>query len=275
MNNTRMRVMKQDKAVFFKQSKALPFVEMRQASRSNACYQGHTHDEFSFGVIDTGIADYNNLNQHNRIGQGDTVTINPGDIHSCNPTAGDWSYRMLFVDTAWVGELQAEISGIDSIDYSPFTNRYLRSQQAYGNFDLLFTNLLLGSNALSAEALLIEYMQQHWLTKDLEKSTPTHIHRVKEMIADQLDVNHSLTDLAQESGLSRFHLLRTFKQIYGLSPHAFQLDERIKSAKILLKSGHSIIDTSNALGFADQSHLQRNFKKRLAVTPKQYQSFFV
>ncbi|EDM64845.1 hypothetical transcriptional regulator [Moritella sp. PE36] len=270
-----MKAMKQDKAVFFKQSKALPFVEMRQASRSNACYQGHTHDEFSFGVIDTGIADYNNLNQHNRIGQGDTVTINPGDIHSCNPTVGDWSYRMLFVDTGWVGELQAEISGIDSIDYSPFTNPYLRSQQAYGHFDLLFTNLLLESNALSAEALLIEYMQQHWLTKDLEKSAHTHIHRVKEMIADQLDVNHSLTDLAQESGLSRFHLLRTFKQTYGLSPHAFQLDERIKSAKTLLKSGYSIIDTSIALGFADQSHLQRNFKKRLAVTPKQYQSFFV
>jgi len=267
--------MKQDKAVFFKQSMALPFVEMRQASRSNACYQGHTHDEFSFGVIDAGVADYHNLNQHNRIGQGDTVTINPGDIHSCNPAVGDWSYRMLFVDTDWVGELQAEISGIDSIDYSPFTNNYLRSQQAYDNFDLLFTHLLLETNELSAEALLIEYMQQHWLTKDLEKSEPTHIHRVKEMIADQLDTNHSLTDLAHESGLSRFHLLRTFKQTYGLSPHAFQLDERIKSAKTLLKSGHSIIDTSTALGFADQSHLQRNFKKRLAVTPKQYQSFFV
>jgi len=270
-----MKAMKQDKTVFFKQSKALPFVEMRQASLSSACYQGHTHDEFSFGVIDTGIADYNNLKRCNRIGYGDTVTINPGDTHSCNPAEGDWSYRMLFVDSHWVGELQTEISGIDSIDYSPFTSRYLRSQQAYGNFDLLFTNLLLEPNELSAEALLIEYMQQHWSTKDLEKSEPTHIHRVKEMIADQLDINHSLTDLAQESGLSRFHLLRTFKQTYGLSPHAFQLDERIKSAKILLKSGHSIIDTSNALGFADQSHLQRNFKKRLAVTPKQYQSFFV
>lgn len=267
--------MKQDNTVFFKQSKALPFVEMRQASRSSACYQGHSHDEFSFGVIDTGIADYNNLKQCNRIGHGDTVTINPGDIHSCNPAVGDWSYRMLFVDTHWVGELQAEISGIDSIDYSPFANRYLRSQQAYANFDLLFTNLLMESDELSAETLLIEYMQQHWLTKSSQKSDPTHIRRVKEMIADQLDINHSLTELALESGLSRFHLIRTFKQAYGLSPHAFQLDERIKSAKILLKTGRSIIETSNALGFADQSHLQRNFKKRLAVTPKQYQSFFV
>ena len=81
--------------------------------------------------------------------------------------------------------------------------------------------------------------------------------------------------LMQESGLSRFHLIRSFKQTCGLSPHAYQLDERIKQAKNLLKSGYSILDTSHLLGFADQSHLQRNFKKRLAVTPKQYQAFFL
>ncbi|WP_042149305.1 helix-turn-helix transcriptional regulator [Pseudoalteromonas sp. '520P1 No. 412'] len=70
------------------------------------------------------------------------------------------------------------------------------------------------------------------------------------------------SNLVQESGLSRFHLIRSFKQTYGLSPHAYQLDKRIKKAKNLLKSGHSIIETSHLLGFADQSHLQRNFKKR-------------
>nr|WP_231665501.1 MULTISPECIES: helix-turn-helix domain-containing protein [unclassified Pseudoalteromonas] len=57
-------------------------------------------------------------------------------------------------------------------------------------------------------------------------------------------------------------MIRSFKQTYGLSPHAYQLDKRIKKAKNLLKSGHSIIETSHLLGFADQSHLQRNFKKR-------------
>ncbi|WP_245542291.1 helix-turn-helix transcriptional regulator [Psychromonas hadalis] len=79
----------------------------------------------------------------------------------------------------------------------------------------------------------------------------------------------------KQNGISRYHLIRSFKQCYGLSPHAYQLDERIKSAKTLLKTGHSLIDTSHLLGFSDQSHLQRNFKKRLAITPKQYQSYFI
>ena len=65
-----------------------------------------------------------------------------------------------------------------------------------------------------------------------------NISKVKELISDQLNINHSLNDLAKESGLSRYHLIRSFKKSYGLSPHAYQLDERIKHAKTLLKSGH-------------------------------------
>ena len=95
--------MKQDKTMFFKKSEVLSFVEIRQASLSTTYYHTHSHDEFSFGVIDSGIVNYHNLNQRNRIGAGDTVTINPADIHSCNPMVGDWSYCMLFVETNWIG----------------------------------------------------------------------------------------------------------------------------------------------------------------------------
>lgn len=267
--------MKQDKTVFFKRSEVLPFVEMRQASLSSACYHAHSHDEFSFGVIDAGIADYHNLKQRNRIGTGDTVTINPADIHSCNPMQGDWSYRMLFVNTEWIGRLQSEILGIHHIDYLPFSDVLNRSPKAYQQFQLLFANLLGEPNPLIAESLLIEYLQQYFVVKKPDINDPVNILRVKELISDQLSINHSLNDLAIASGLSRYHLIRCFKKSYGLSPHAYQLDERIKQAKTLLKAGHSLIDTSHLLGFADQSHLQRNFKKRLAITPKQYQSYFI
>jgi AraC-like DNA-binding protein len=43
----------------------------------------------------------------------------------------------------------------------------------------------------------------------------------------------------------------------------------------MLKSGEDIVDVANNLGFSDQAHFQRHFKKKLAVTPKFYQSHFV
>jgi AraC-like DNA-binding protein len=91
---------------------------------------------------------------------------------------------------------------------------------------------------------------------------------------DQLDSNWSLDQFSNETGLSRYHLIRSFKAHYGLAPHAYQLDQRIKKAKILLQQGKDLADTAQQLGFSDQAHFQRNFKKRVAVTPKRYQSFF-
>jgi len=87
--------------------------------------------------------------------------------------------------------------------------------------------------------------------------------------------NLTLSDFAEQSGLSRYHLVRSFKQKYGLSPHAYQLDTRIRQARKMLQQGDSLVEVAGRLGFADQSHFQRHFKKRLAVTPKQYQSFFI
>jgi AraC-like DNA-binding protein len=267
--------MKQDKSVFLKKCELLPFVEMRQTCLSTTCFHAHSHDEFSFGVIDWGLANYNNLTKQKRIGRGDTVFVNPGDIHSCNPINQDWSYRMLFIDSNWISQLQSEMSGLNGADYLPFAESLTSSVQSYQQFQLLFETLLHEKNPLVAESRLLETLQPCFVAKKPEKNDSHNIRRVRELLCDQLAINHSLDDLAQTSDLSRFHLIRSFKQRYGLSPHAYQLDERIKHAKTLLKSGHSLIDIAHLLGFSDQSHLQRNFKKRLGITPKQYQAFFI
>lgn len=269
--------MAQDKSIFLARCQTLPFVEIKSASRSAACYHTHSHDEFSFGVIDTGSANYCNLSQRNRIGTGTTVTINPGDAHSCNPDLGEWSYRMLFVDTGWIGKLQQELFGCKGIDYLPFPKLYEKQALSFQNFDKLYQALLAPDSALEAETYLIEFLKNHFakgLKLYKEQRDNFHIRRVQELIMDQLGSNWSLEKFSEESGLSRYHLIRSFKDRYGQSPHAYQLDQRIKKAKSLLQDGTSLADTALQLGFADQSHFQRNFKKRVAVTPKQYQSFF-
>ena len=271
--------MAQNKTIFLARSQTLPFVEIKSANRSAACYHTHSHDEFSFGVIDTGCADYCNLNQRNHIGSGTTVTINPGDAHSCNPDQGEWSYRMLFVDTDWIGQLQQELFECQGIDYLPFPELYDNHSLSFQRFNKLYQALLAPDSALQAETYLIEFLKNHFakgfkLSTDKDKRDNFHIRRVQELIMDQLESNWSLDEFSEESGLSRYHLIRSFKDRYGQSPHAYQLDQRIKKAKALLQGGASLADTALQLGFSDQSHFQRNFKKRVALTPKQYQSFF-
>jgi AraC-like DNA-binding protein len=273
--------MKTDNTVFFKRHSEFPFIEMRRATSSSACYHPHSHEEFSFGVIDAGEANYINRGNSYTIKSGDTVTINPNDVHSCNPIQGKWSYRMLFINSDWIRQLQSEMSGQKLSTYQPFINHYETDAAYFNDFDQLFKQLMNQSNVLKAETLLIDFLERCFYADRLRYHSAKLQHDshrlqgVKELIIEQLGHQFSLDDLAQQAGLSRYHFLRCFKQQFGLSPHAYQLDKRIEKAKRLLQTGKSIIDTSLALGFNDQSHFQRNFKKRLAVTPKQYQDFFI
>ncbi|PIE48306.1 MAG: hypothetical protein CSA42_00020 [Gammaproteobacteria bacterium] len=71
--------------------------------------------------------------------------------------------------------------------------------------------------------------------------------------------------------ISRVQLLRLFRQYLHISPHQYCLNRRIQQARTLLKRGASLDDTAYELGFADQAHFQRTFKRYAAVTPLQYQ----
>jgi AraC family transcriptional regulator len=82
-----------------------------------------------------------------------------------------------------------------------------------------------------------------------------------------------LTDMAEAVRVSPFHLARLFKRSLGVSPHQYLIQVRVNSARWLLSAGsgeRSLADVAAAVGFADQSHLTRHFKRMTGVTPRQY-----
>jgi AraC-like DNA-binding protein len=56
----------------------------------------------------------------------------------------------------------------------------------------------------------------------------------------------------------------------GLAPHAYFEQVRVNRARRLLRAGASIADVAMDLGFSDQSHLNRHFKKLTGITPGTY-----
>lgn len=82
----------------------------------------------------------------------------------------------------------------------------------------------------------------------------------------------TLAELADISGMSRYQLIRAIRAVTGMTPHVYQINVRITQARRLLQAGHSIIDISYQLGFADQSHFQRVFKDYTGVTPGCYRA---
>jgi AraC family transcriptional regulator len=94
-----------------------------------------------------------------------------------------------------------------------------------------------------------------------------------EYIEDQLESGLSVSGIARTVHMSPFHFARLFKQSTGKSPYRYVVHARAKRAKELLKSGKfSIIEIAHRLGFADQSHLNRQLKDVFGATPKMLQA---
>jgi len=94
--------------------------------------------------------------------------------------------------------------------------------------------------------------------------------RVKDLLHAKFSEQVSLDELSVAAAMSRHHLVRGFTRHFGLPPHAYQIHLRIKQACIFLRLGQLPSEAGIAVGFADQSHFARHFKKVMGVTPGTY-----
>jgi transcriptional regulator GlxA family with amidase domain len=90
-------------------------------------------------------------------------------------------------------------------------------------------------------------------------------------IEEHLTEELSLERLAEEARLSKYQLIRRFQIEQGITPWKFLVSKRIEKAKELLANGLSPGQTAMETGFFDQSHLNKVFKEKTGLTPKEYQ----
>ena len=93
--------------------------------------------------------------------------------------------------------------------------------------------------------------------------------RAVEYIQDQLDTDLTVSGIAQAVGLSPYHFTRLFKESTGQSPYRYVVEARVRKAKELLTTGKfTISEAAHHVGFVDQSHLTRHFKRIFGLPPK-------
>ncbi|MDX2880758.1 AraC family transcriptional regulator, partial [Streptomyces ipomoeae] len=109
-------------------------------------------------------------------------------------------------------------------------------------------------------------------TADTVPGASTIAHAVRDRLADELMTPPSLADLATDLGLSRYQLLRAFRTTMGMPPYAWLAQHRVSRARGLLESGARPADVAGQVGFADQAHMTRWFRRVLGVTPAAYRA---
>jgi AraC family transcriptional regulator len=135
---------------------------------------------------------------------------------------------------------------------------------------------------LYAESMLdalMMHLLQHYSVQNYPLPTyegglaPSQLERIVDYIDTYLSRDLSLRELAQLVQLSPHYFSQLFKQSTGFSPHQYILRCRIDRGKELLRQGGlSIAGVAKSVGFVDQSHFHRHFKRLEGITPKAFAS---
>jgi AraC-like DNA-binding protein len=266
-----------DKAPRFWRDDALPFIEARSiADGREVCYTPHSHEHFSIGAITAGRSTYLHEQLEFQVSAGTVVLMNPGDVHACNPIDDQpWSYLMLYVETPWLTDLQHQLGFGQDQAFRRFSITHLHDADLFAGLKGLYEVLVDEQHdILRKHSAAVEFftdVQQRLNPGDQPlRESNFKLERAAEYIRDNCTQLLKLEDICAAAQLSPSYLIRAFKQHYGMTPHAFVLNQRIQFAREQLRSGKLIADVALEAGFADQAHFQRVFKQHLAATPGQY-----
>src|SRR5207244_3397162 len=101
------------------------------------------HETFSIGIVADGRCNYSNWKTRERIGAGSVVVMNPGDVHACNPIDDEpWSYRMLYVDVAWLADIQQGLDINRNDGFRPFSTTVTTQPGLYAGLNRLYDVLI-------------------------------------------------------------------------------------------------------------------------------------
>lgn len=257
----------------------IPGLEVSRVRANSHAFPRHAHDYYSIGLMEHGGGYYLDQRDDCFISPGEIALINPGQVHTGVPPRGMRNgYRMLYVDTEWMRRLAADLSLQGYPEFTSWIVGLPRVRDMLLRLTCLVAEhgelLAKESTMVAAFSLLMAghaTMRQKpsWLYAE-PGSEPEVVRRVKDYLRTRLDAKVSLGDLAAETGLSRYHLLRVFKAATGLSPYAYHLQLRAERARRLLLSGMPIAQAGMEAGFADQSHFTHTFRQLFGMTPGQY-----
>ncbi|GAA4209651.1 AraC family transcriptional regulator [Actinocatenispora rupis] len=256
---------------------ALPGIDLLRARYVSHRFTRHTHDAYAIGLVRLGVEEYRYRGGLERAGAGGIPIVNPDMVHTGHAGVPDgWAYRMLYPTVPVVRSVADEL-GLPpgtpwfptSIVYEPELARtLLAAHRAADAGDALTASSL---TRLLLARLLSGYAAHRPAVPAATSAGARVAETARDVLLADLTDPPSLEDLAARLGTGPFALLRAFRGRYGMPPHTWLTQQRVSTARTLLDAGVRPADAALRVGFVDQAHLSRHFRRILGVPPGAYQ----
>jgi AraC-like DNA-binding protein len=251
-------------------------VELLHAYYVQHAYPRHSHDYYVISLIARGRQSFTHQGTKLSTPPGGLILINPGAVHTgeAADTQG-FELRALYPSTSFMETAVFELTGRRALPF--FKEVRVDQRWATNNVLSLHKAILDGADLLECESRILWTMAQLIRQYAAIGATEGHlgkekktIQQVRQYIDEHFAESVTLNRLAQQVALSPYYLLRVFGAEVGMPPYAYLESVRIRHTQRLIKAGKPLVEVAAEVGFSSQSHMTRQFKKIIGVTPGQY-----
>ncbi len=256
-----------------------PGIEISRAHLTDFSFERHVHLDYHIGIVSQGAQSYRHKGSQYQLHSGILSTLNPDETHD-GQRHSEQTYvaKVMSIPHGFISTIAQELGFTECFFKQPL----IKSDAIYQGFSQLhdglsshrqlFSDLEIETRLLAITTqLLIDNAVQDKALNQSQKLTQGQLDRIKLRFISAPEQNIQLAELANELNLSKFQLLRQFKQAVGMTPHAYQHRIRLEQAKKAIVQGEKLSDIAHDVGFFDQSHFNRAFKRAFLLTPSQFQ----
>lgn len=254
----------------------LPGLDLLRARYIRHTFPRHSHEGYVFGAVTHGIEDVGLPGGTVHAGPGSVVMINPEVPHTARAGVPEgWVYATLYPSARVINDIAADATGVrgtvgfgETSVADPYAARLIAEIHRAAE----------EGNALAADSVLrilvARLVDRHGrvlpVSRTARSAGARDADRARAVLEERMARPPTLEALAAELGTSPFALLRAFRKQYGMPPHTWLTDARVRRARRLLDAGGAPADAAVAVGFTDQPHLNRHFTRIVGVPPGAY-----
>lgn len=256
-------------------------LSLLQAYYAVHAYTRHSHDYYVVALVDGGLQSFSCAGDKHVTPPDGLILLNPGDAHTGEPMGEQgFAYRAIYPTVDHFKSAYFELTGRQDIIPrfpkprvdDPLLTKLLRQLHR-----ALQRDTEEGQSTLETESrllwTLVQIIERHGDHATVQSPVGQENNAIRH-VCDYIHTHYaekvSLAELAAETNLSRYHLLRTFRNAMGMPPHAYLESVRISHAEQMLRAGKSLADVAYAIGYSSQPHFTQRFKQIIGVTPGKY-----
>ena len=241
-------------------------------------YDPHRHDTYAIGYTLAGVQSFDYRGARADSISGNAIVLHPDEMHDGRAgTEAGFRYRMVYIEPHLIRDaLGSRARTLPFVRTAVLSDARLIAalRPALDDLDRPLEALEADQAVLGvAEALLA--LDPGAAGRPDRSTCAVAVERARRFLDAHFDRAVASEELEAITGLDRYALARHFRARLGTSPYRYLTMRRLDRTRAAIRAGHSLADAALVAGFADQSHMTRQFKRAYGLSPGRWRAMHI